>query len=84
MGEFCQPVFSVDYDRMRTDFLCPAPSHLSGIGRLLDLLGLFALYNVSPTGREADCRALFSDWVMVGRDIRDAVTTYEVEHPLRR
>ena len=79
MGEFCRPVFTVDYERMETDFLCASPSRIGGIGRILDLLGVFTLYNTSPTPKEADSRAMFSDWVMVGRDIQDSIARYEEE-----
>lgn len=52
-----------------TDFLFAKPSAVSGAGRVIDLLGTFDRYNLSPTPEEADARALFSDWLAVGRDL---------------
>lgn len=74
MGE-CQE-YTVDYDRMASDFLFAQPSRLSGAARLLDLFCVFQLYNLSWSRPEADCRATFSDWVMVGGDLKRACDTY--------
>jgi len=52
-----------------TDFLFATPSALSGAGRTLDLMGTFDRYNVSVSPEEADARAIFSDWLAVGRDL---------------
>jgi hypothetical protein len=62
---------------MTSDFLFAQPSRLSGIARLLDLLCVFQLYNLSSSRPEADCRATFSDWVMVGGDLKRACDSYE-------
>lgn len=74
MGE-CEH-YVVNYDRMVSDFLYARPSRLSGVARLFDLFCVFQLYNVSASRKEADCRATFSDWVMVGRDLKDATEAY--------
>ena len=57
-----------------SDFLFAAPSVLSGAGRVIDLMGLYDRYNMSPTPKEADARALFSDWLAVVRDLSKAMT----------
>lgn len=57
---------------MRTDFLFAAPGAWSGFARLFDIAGTFDRYNVSQTNEEADARALFSDWRMVGEDLLTA------------
>lgn len=57
---------------LRTDFLFARPSFLSGFARILDVFGLFDSYNSSRTGKEADARALYSDWSMTGKDIAEA------------
>jgi hypothetical protein len=36
-------------------------------------------YNESPTGEEADRRALLSDWQSVGDDIKAAIKLYAKE-----
>ena len=77
MGQYQLPHFVVNYDAMTSDFLIARPRRLYGLARLLDLFGLFDLYNQSSNPPEADARATFSDWAMVGRDIRDAVESFE-------
>ena len=59
-------------NRFRTDFLFAQPSFLSGLARVLDLFGLFDSYNESRTGAEADARAIYADWAMVGQDLLDS------------
>ena len=57
---------------LRTDFLFARPSLLSGIARVLDLFGLFDSYNESRDGKEADAKAMYSDWSMTGSDLQIA------------
>jgi len=64
--------------RVQTDFLFAQPSFASGAARLVDIWGQFDEYNSSPSGAEADAKALASDWIIVGQDIFDALS---VEHP---
>lgn len=61
---------------MRSDFLFATPAFISGASRVLDLYGTYDVYNASPTEREADYKALLSDWRIVGRDIFDAMTQF--------
>ena len=58
---------------MQTDFLVARPSFWTGAARVLDLFGLFDRYNISRTPFEADARALYSDWSIIGQDIRQAM-----------
>lgn len=44
---------------MSSHFLFAWPSALSGVGRVLDLWGLFEEFNDSPTVEIADCRAIY-------------------------
>ncbi len=67
--------------RVTSDFLFAQPSFLSGIARLLDWYALYDAYNASCSGREADYKALSSDWYMVGQDIRDAMAAFEKSLP---
>ena len=65
---------------MRTDFLFVSPSPWLGFARLLDIAGTFDRYNVSRTPEEADARAMYSDWRMVGEDLADAINgAWEIE-----
>ena len=67
--------------RRRSDFLFAQPSFVSGVARLLDWYGLYDAYSTSCTGREADYKALSSDWQMIGQDIRDAMAVFEDSLP---
>lgn len=58
---------------MRPDFLFASPSWLSGASRGLDLAGQFDDYNQSASGDEADAKALFADWRVVGQSLVNAV-----------
>jgi hypothetical protein len=59
--------------RTLTDFLFTRPSFLAGVARLLDLGAQIDVYNQSATPSEADARALYSDWRMVGEDLHTAI-----------
>jgi len=53
-------------------FLFARPSFLEGMGRLVDFAGTLNEYNCSPSARKADAIALWSDWTVVGNDMRTA------------
>lgn len=55
------------------------PTWLSGAARALDLGGTYDAYNRSTTGTEADCRAIESDWQIIGDDFRQ-VLMFSVAH----
>lgn len=55
-----------------TCFLFADPSFLSGAAGVMDIGGGLLIYNVSESGREADERAIASDWAVVGSDILNA------------
>lgn len=59
----------------RTDFLFVEPSFLRGFIRVVDLFGVLdeSSYSFSDSPREADFRALRSDWYAVGDDLMSAV-----------
>ncbi len=50
---------------------------LTGVGTLFNFASPYYCYNVSPTEQEADARALFSDWSMVGEDLRGAMRRFD-------
>ena len=52
------------------------PSFLEGMARVLDLGGVFDVYNESENARQADIDALHADWIMVGQDIKYALDEY--------
>ena len=56
-----------------TSFLFARPSFLEGLARIFDFGGSLNQYNTSATPEEADKRALRSDWLAVGDDMRRAI-----------
>ncbi|MGV4413302.1 hypothetical protein [Chryseobacterium sp. T1] len=54
----------------KTDFLLPNNDFIIGLGSVLNLLGSYFEYNYSNSSKEADFKALESDWQNVGEDIR--------------
>jgi len=72
------------HSRVTSDFLVARPSFVSGVARLLDWYGFYDAYNASRTGREADYKALLSDWYIVGQDIQDAMKAFESSLPASR
>jgi hypothetical protein len=69
--------------RMRTDFLFPNLSFLSGVASVINLPGDVGLYNHSRTGEEADIKALYSDYRMIFQDIEDAMRAFDAESSLQ-
>lgn len=65
--------------KLQSGFLFAQPSFGSGAARSLDLWGQFDEYNGSASGIEADTRAIASDWLVTGQDIRDAIRQQESE-----
>ncbi len=65
---------------MRTTFLFAIPNFFSGCARLLDLGGVYDLYNESQDGDVADARALYSDFRMVGEDLQQAMEVFRTAH----
>ncbi len=55
------------------------PSFLEGFSRIFDFGNTLNLYNSSESEAEADYDALKSDWMAVGIDMSNAITTYERE-----
>jgi hypothetical protein len=65
---------------VKTLFLSADSSPLFGAARVLDLCGVFDEYNTSPSEEEADSKALFWDWAIVGEDLRNAMREFEIGH----
>jgi hypothetical protein len=54
------------------------PSWLSGAARVVDLGGYFDEYNESADGAEADAKALFCDWRIVGESLANAMKAFRL------
>lgn len=68
-------------NKSRSDFLFATPSFISGAARLLDLYGVYDAYNSSSTDYEADYKATWSDWIVVGQDLLWAMKQFERSLP---
>jgi hypothetical protein len=62
--------------KIKTDFLVAQPCGAFGVGRFFDFAGTFDAYNVSRSEWEADARAIYSDWAIVGADMQIAVQRF--------
>lgn len=51
------------------------PSFVRGMGRAIDLGATRDVYNDSKSPKEADTKALRTDWVATGKDIRKAMNS---------
>ena len=60
------------------------PSFWEGVARLFDFGGTLNRYNYSKSEREADFRAIESDWQAIGEDLRNALTEFIQTHPLEK
>ncbi len=56
------------------------PTFVSGWARLLDLGGVYDIYNESRNGSEADVCALYSDFRMIGQDLQEAMEIFRADH----
>ena len=54
---------------IKSDFLFAQPGLLYGLSRFFDFSGAFDSYNRSATEIEADARATFADWHIIGGDL---------------
>lgn len=60
-----------------SDFLFAVPNFITGVARLLDFGSTLNVYNTSDSEEEADEKATYSDWYMVGSDIKGAMEEYD-------
>ncbi len=53
------------------------PSFIEGMGRMMDFHGSMSEYNYSSEGHTADNRAIRSDWLRIGADMRFAMSEFD-------
>jgi len=68
----------VNAQGLRSDYSFPLPSALSGIARVLDIGCAYTSYNRGASPEEVDCKALYSDWAIVGQDLIHAARNFDV------
>jgi hypothetical protein len=56
-----------------TTYLYATSSFLEGVARLVDFTGSLNTYNCSDSPEQADFKAISSDWMVVGGDLRKAI-----------
>lgn len=66
-------------NQLGSDFLFVRPSLLRGFARTLDLVGSLNSYNWAGSGEEADARATYVDWSLVGADISEAMKAFSMK-----
>lgn len=62
-----------------TNFLFADSDFLSGFGSVMDIGGTLVEYNSPLSGRDADRRAIVSDWAAIGEDFRLSIDKVEQE-----
>ena len=65
----------------RSDYLFAPTSFLDGISRIFDFWGGLREFNSANTDTQADAIAMRQDWIVVGQDMRAAITAYRAKHP---
>lgn len=66
--------------KYRTNFLLPKNDFLVGLGNVLNISGSYFDYNYSKSEKEADYKAIFSDWENIGEDIRKSKEQFKKEN----
>ena len=61
----------------QTDFLFATPCFIGGMASVLDLGTTLVVYNESKDSFEADTKAIGSDWIVTGNDIRAAMRKFD-------
>jgi hypothetical protein len=64
---------------LQADFLFARPSAASGLARFFDFSGTFDAYNHSDTPDEADAKAMFADWRVVGDSLGSVIEQQQDE-----
>jgi len=62
---------------MGSTFLFAMPSVIAGVGRAIDIGGVFDSYNESWTPEQADTIAAYLDWASIGADLSRAMKTFD-------
>jgi hypothetical protein len=62
-----------------SDFLFARPRALFGVARFFDFAASFDSYNSSESNDEADAKAMYSDWAVVGDAIETSMEKTNIE-----
>ena len=61
--------------KYKTGFLYGKRNAIIGAGSIFNIAGNYFEYNYSKNGREADNKAIESDWMIIGNDLKEAFKT---------
>ncbi len=64
---------------MKTPKFSNFKAFISGAARVLDIAGTFDSYSEHQTALQADGCAIARDWRVVGNDIKNAISMYDVQ-----
>ncbi len=67
-----------------TNILFPKSGFLKGMARVFDLFGTLNNYNTSESAEQADAKAIYSDWISAGNDLRNVFGKYKYERSITR
>lgn len=70
--------------KYRTDFLFTRPNFLVGVGSVLNIAGNYFDFKYSSSDKEADTKAILSDWGVIGEDIQIAKDEYDIKLELSK
>jgi len=63
-----------------TDFLFSRTNYLIGAGSIIALMGNYYEFNYSKSSKDADIRAIRSDWRIIGNELREAMKSFEISN----
>jgi len=66
-----------DIEQSLSFYLFARPGFSEGMGRVLDMGSTTDVYNDNASPEQADAKAIASDWLMVGQDIKNSIYEYE-------
>ena len=66
-----------------TTHLFKTTSFLIGLGSILNIFGNYYRFNTSKTTKEADHKAIESDWGVTGQDINKAISELKKEFNIK-
>jgi hypothetical protein len=58
-------------------YLFSRPTFWQGMGRIFDFHGILNSYHKKGSAKSADYKALRSDWLKAGKDLKQAAEIYE-------
>ncbi len=69
---------------IRTYSLFPTSNFWTGFGSMFSIFGNYYLFNFSKSAKEADLKALESDWQEIGNDISISVERFHKKNKISK